>query len=150
MRLSQVRPTIDRRTQPRAPSRRLASTQLTKETNMTALNVLTYVALIGYVMFKRVQGQPIATPKRLFALPIILIVLGYGDLTGGGTMKPIEITLTVIGGVLSLGLGLLRGRADKLSLRDGYPFVKWSAASLLLFVGNLAAKLVLDLINVAA
>ena len=117
---------------------------------MTATNILVYVALIGYVLFKRVQGQPVAAPKRLFGLPIILIVLGYGDVTHGGTMKPVEIALTVIGGALSLGLGLLRGRADKLSDRDGSPFVKWGAASLILFVGNLAAKLVLDLIGVAA
>ncbi len=117
---------------------------------MTFTNVLVYVALIGYVLFKRIQGQPVATSKRLFALPVILIVLGYGDLTHGGTMKPIEITLTVIGGALSLGLGLLRGRVDKLSLRDGSPFVQWGAMSLILFLGNLAAKLVLDLIGVAA
>lgn len=117
---------------------------------MTVTNVLVYLALIGYVLLKRMQGQPVATPKRLFALPVILIVLGYGDLTHGGTMKPIEITLTVIGGALSLGLGLVRGRADKLSLRDGSPFVQWSVTSLILFVGNLAAKLLLDLIGVAA
>jgi hypothetical protein len=117
---------------------------------MSILNILVYVALIGYVMFKRVQGQPVATPKRLFALPIILIILGYGDVTSGAAIKPIVITLTVIGGIISLGLGLLRGRADQLSDRDGSPFVKWGAASLLLFVGNLAAKLVLDLIGIAA
>jgi hypothetical protein len=117
---------------------------------MTATNVLVYVALIGFVLFKRVQGQPVAAPKRLFGLPIVLIVVGYGDLTHGPTMKPIEITLTVIAGAVSLGLGLMRGRADKLSVRDGSPFVKWGAASLILFVGNLAAKLILDLIGIAS
>jgi hypothetical protein len=117
---------------------------------MTVTNVLIYLALIGYVLFKKVQGQPVAAPKRLFGLPIVLIVLGYGDLTHAGAMAPIEIAVTVIGGALSLGLGLLRGRADKLSQRDGSPFVSWGTASLILFVGNLAAKLVLDLIGVAA
>jgi hypothetical protein len=117
---------------------------------MSVLNILVYVALIGYVMVKRVHGQPVATPKRLFALPIILTVLGYGDVTSGAAMKPIEITLTMIGGALSLGLGLLRGRADQLFVRDGSQFVKWGAASLILFVGNLVVKLVLDLIGVAS
>ena len=117
---------------------------------MTVTNVLIYLVLIGYVLFKKVQGQPVAAPKRLFALPIVLIVLGYGDLTHGGAMAPIEIAVTAIGAALSLGLGLLRGRADKLSQRDGNSFVKWGTASLILFVGNLAAKLVLDLIGVAA
>ncbi len=116
---------------------------------MSVLNILVYVALIGYVMFKRVQGQPVKTPKRLFALPIILIILGYGDVTSGGALKPIIIILTVIAGAVSLGLGLLRGRADQISDRDGSPFIKWGAASLILFVGNLVAKLVLDLIGIA-
>ncbi len=61
---------------------------------MSVLNILVYVALIGYVMFKRVQGQPVATPRRLFALPIILIILGYGD-----------VVLAVVG--LSVTIGLI-------------------------------------------
>jgi hypothetical protein len=117
---------------------------------MTFLNILVYVALIGYVLFKKVQGQPIRAPKKLLALPILLIVLGFGDLTSGKTMKPIEIALTVIGAVLSLGLGLMRGQADKVSTRDGSPFAQWGKASLGLFAANIVAKLVLDLVGVAA
>jgi hypothetical protein len=117
---------------------------------VTVLNVLVYVALIVYILFRRVQGQPVKAGRKLFLLPVLLVVLGYGDLTQGAAMKPTEIALTVIGGALSLGLGLLRGRADKLSEREGSPFVQWGAASLILFVGNIAAKLVLDLIGIAS
>lgn len=117
---------------------------------MTITNVLVYIAVIGYVLFKRIQGQPVTTPKRLFALPIILIVLGYGDVTGGGTLTPIAIAITVIGCAVSLALGLLRGRTDKLSVRDGSPFVQWGVTSLSLFAVNIATKLVLDVIGVAA
>ena len=117
---------------------------------MTVANILIYVALIGYILYRRVQGQPVKEGRRLFILPILLVVLGYGDVTHGAGMKPLEITLTVIAGVISLGLGLLRGRVDKLSDRNGFPFVQWGAASLMLFVGNIAAKLVLDLIGIAA
>lgn len=117
---------------------------------MTAANILIYVALIGYVLFKKVQGQPLKAPKRLFALPIVLIVIGYGDLAHGAALKPVQITLTVVAALLSLGLGALRGRADKLSTRNGRLIMQWGALSLALFVGNLAAKLALDLIAVAA
>jgi len=86
---------------------------------MTVANILIYIALIGYILFKRVQGQPVKMGRKLFILPVLLVVIGYGDLVNGSGLKPIEITLTVIGGVLSLGLGALRGRADKLSTRDG-------------------------------
>jgi hypothetical protein len=116
---------------------------------MTFLNILLYAGLIGYVLVKKVQGQPIRAPKKLLGLPILLVVLGFGDMTSG-TMKPVEITLTVIGAILSLGLGLMRGQADKVSPRDGAPFVQWGKTSLVLFAANILAKLVLDLIGVAA
>jgi hypothetical protein len=121
----------------------------TKEIGMTVANILIYLALIIYILSKKVKGQPIGVPKKLFLLPIVVTVIGYGDVTNG-TMKPIEVTVTVIGAVLSLGLGMLRGRADKLSVRDGSPFVQWGTASLVLFAGNIVAKLVLDLVGVAA
>jgi hypothetical protein len=117
---------------------------------MTLANVVVYLALIGYVLFRKFEGQPVGTPRRLFALPVVLIVIGFGDLSHGRTLAPIAIALTVIGAALSLGLGLLRGRADKLSVRDGAPFVRWGAASLSLFAANIAAKLVLDLVGVAS
>ena len=117
---------------------------------MTFLNVLLYIGLIAYVLFKKVQGQPIRAPKKLLGLPILLVVLGFGDMTSGKTMKPVEITLTVIGAILSLALGLMRGQADKVSTRDGAPSVQWDKTSLVLFAANIIAKLVLDLIGLAA
>jgi hypothetical protein len=117
---------------------------------MTVANILIYVVLIGYILFKRVQGQPVKAGRSLFVLPVLLVVLGIGDVTQGATVKPLEITLTVIGATIAFGLGLLRGRADKLSDRNGYRFVQWGAASLILFAGNIAAKLMLDLIGLAA
>jgi hypothetical protein len=117
---------------------------------VTFLNILLYVALIGYVLFKKIQGRPIRAPRKLLGLPIVLIVLGFGDLTSGPTMKPVEIALTVIGAILSIGLGLMRGQADRITTRDGAPFVQWGKASLMLFGVNIVAKLVLDLIGVAA
>jgi hypothetical protein len=116
---------------------------------MTLANVLIYVALIALVLARRFRGHPIGNVKKLFAVPVIVTVIGYGDLTRGGT-KPLEVTLTVIGAALSLGLGSLRGRADKLSERDGSPYVQWGVTSLILFAANIAAKLLLDVIGVAA
>jgi hypothetical protein len=116
---------------------------------MTAANILLYAALIGFVLFKKVKGHPLRAPIKLLGLPIVVVVLGFQDLTGGKAMRPAEITLTVIGAGLSLGLGLMRGQADKISSRDGAPFVQWGKASLTLFATNIVAKLVLDLIGVA-
>jgi|SRR5580658_8491877 hypothetical protein len=115
---------------------------------MSFANVLIYVALIAYVLYGKARGRPMKAPKRLFLLPVLLVIIGYGDAAHGAT-KPLEVTLTVIGGTISLGLGLLRGRADKISYRDGSQFVQWGILSFALFAANLVAKLVLDLIGIA-
>lgn len=117
---------------------------------MTFLSILLYAALIGYVLSKKIQGRPIRAPRKLLGLPIVLIALGFEELTGGKAMKPVEIALIVTGAILSIGLGLMRGQADKITTRDGVPFVQWGKASLILFGVNIVAKLVLDLIGVAA
>jgi hypothetical protein len=116
---------------------------------MTLANVLIYVLLIALVLARRFRGHPVGDLRKLLALPLIVTVIGYGDLTHGG-LKPIAVTLTVIGAALSLGLGALRGRADKVSERDGSPYVRWGVVSLVLFCVNIAAKLLLDVIGVAA
>jgi hypothetical protein len=116
---------------------------------MTAGSILIYVALIGYIGYRRVQGQPVKASRQLFVLPIVLIVIGFFDVTHG-SLKSIAIALTVIGAAAAFGLGLLRGRADKLSDRNGSPFMQWGKVSLILFAGNIAVKLLLDVIGLAA
>ena len=116
---------------------------------MTVGNILIYVALIAYIGYRRVQGQPVKASRQLFALPIVLIVIGFFDATHG-SLKSTAIALTVIGAVAAFGLGILRGRADKLSDRNGSPFMQWGKLSLILFAGNIAVKLLLDLIGLAA
>ncbi len=116
---------------------------------MTFGNVLICLALIAYLLVRKVRGQPLGGPKKLLALPVLVTVVGYGDLTHA-VRTPLDVTLTVTGAALSLGLGLLRGRTDKLSARDGSPFVQWGAASLILFFANVVGKLVLDLVGIAA
>jgi hypothetical protein len=115
---------------------------------MSFANILIYVALIAYILYGKAKGWPMKTPKKLFLLPVIVVIIGYGDATHG-TMKPLEITLTVIGAAVSLGLGLLRGRADKISIRNGSQFVQWGGLSFALFATNLVVKLIFDGVGVA-
>jgi hypothetical protein len=121
----------------------------TGKPSMSFTNILVYVALIAYILYGKAKGWPMKTPKKLFLLPLVVIIIGYGDVTHG-TMKPLEITLTVIGAAVSLGLGLLRGRADKISIRNGAQFVQWGGLSFALFATNLVVKLIFDAVGVAA
>jgi hypothetical protein len=47
-------------------------------------------------------------------------------------------------------IGMISGRADRMSTRDGAPYVQWTWLSLGLFGANLIVKLALDLAGVAA
>lgn len=111
---------------------------------MTLANIAIYVALIVYVVAKRMAGRPVGPTKKLFALPVIAIVIGWGDATRG-LHRPVDISLTVAGCAISLVFGLARGRADRMSTRDGAPYVQWTWLSLGLFAALLLVKLALDL-----
>jgi hypothetical protein len=116
---------------------------------MSALSILLYVAVIVYVLARKVQGQAIVEPKKLFVLPVLVTVIGYGDISGRGT-NGVDVAVTVIASILSLVFGLQRGRVDKMTVRDGFPFMQWGAASLILFGANLVVKALIDLVGLAA
>jgi uncharacterized membrane protein len=116
---------------------------------VTLANIAIYIALIVFVVARRMIGRPVGPAKKLFGLPVIVVLIGWGDATRG-LHKPVDVTLTVVGCAISLLLGLARGRADRMSDRDGAPYVQWTWLSLGLFAANLLAKLALDLAGVAA
>ena len=116
---------------------------------MSALSVLLYVALIVYVLGRKVQGQAVAEARKLFVLPVIVTVIGYGDLSHAG-LGGADLVVTVVGSLVALALGIQRGRVDKVSTREGAPFIQWGVASLVLFGVNILAKIVIDLIGLAA
>jgi hypothetical protein len=107
------------------------------------------VALIVFVLARRVKGQAVPAPKKLFLLPLLVAFIGLQNVSHA-KMNAVDITVVVAGAVLSFALGLLRGRTDKLSTVDNSPWVSWSAASVSLFAVNVLAKLALDAGGVAA
>jgi uncharacterized membrane protein len=116
---------------------------------VTLANIAIYAALIIFVIARRMIGRPVGAARQLFALPVIVVILGWGDATKG-LGKPAAVTLTVAGCAIALVFGLLRGRADRISTRDSVPYVQWTWLSLGLFAANLLVKLCLDLVGVAA
>ena len=116
---------------------------------MTLGNIAIYLALIVFVVARRMIGRLVGPVKKQFALPVVAIVIGWGD-ASKGLHKPADVALTVIGCAISLALGLARGGADRLSTRDNAPYVQWTVLSLGLFAANLLIKLALDMAGVAA
>ena len=51
---------------------------------MTLANIAIYLALIVSVVARRMTGHPVGPARKLLALPVIAIVIGWGDATRGG------------------------------------------------------------------
>jgi hypothetical protein len=115
---------------------------------VTLGNIAIYLALIVFVIARRMIGRPVGPVKKQFALPVIAILIGWGD-AAKGLHKPVDIAFIVIGCAISLVLGLARGGADRLSTRDNAPYVQWTVLSLGLFAANLLIKLGLDVAGIA-
>ncbi len=110
---------------------------------MNLTTVAIGVALIAFVLSRRVKGQAVPAPKKLFLLPLLVGFIGLQNVTHA-KMNDVDITVVVAGAVLSFALGLLRGRTDKLSMVDNSLWMSWRAASVALFALNVLAKLALD------
>jgi hypothetical protein len=115
--------------------------------NLTSIAIA--VAVIVFILAKRLKGEAVSAPKRLFVLPIVVGAIGLENISHA---KPNAIAIGVIvaGSALSLGLGMLRGRFNKVTLVNGAPFVAWTAGSVAVLVINLLLKLALDAGGVAA
>ena len=116
---------------------------------MTFTTIAVAIAVIGFVLARRVRGEAVREPKKLFLLPIVIGVIGVENVSHA---KPnsVDIAMIAIGAALSLSLGLLRGRLDKVTLVEGSPYMKWGIGSVIVFGVNLLAKVVLDAVGMAA
>ena len=72
---------------------------------MSFANIVFYVGLLILLVYKRVQGRPIATAKQLFLLPVVVSILGIEDLSRP-RLDAIDIAVAVAGCALSLVLAL--------------------------------------------
>jgi hypothetical protein len=115
---------------------------------MTLTAIAIYVAIIGFILFRRLRGEAVADIKKLFVLPVIVGAIGLENISHA---KPNAIALgaIVVGSALSLGLGALRGRFDRLSIVNGAPYMAWTAGSVVILLVNVLLKLVLDVGGVA-
>ena len=116
---------------------------------MNLITIAIGVGLIVFVLARRVTGQAVPSPKKLFLLPLFVSFIGMQNVTHA-KMNTVDITVVIAGAVLSFALGLLRGHTDKLSMVDQSSWVRWGAASVGLFAINVLTKLSLDAAGIAA
>jgi hypothetical protein len=104
------------------------------------VTVLLVIAGVAYVMWSRMQGQPLKA-KRLIVLPALYLVLGVGDLKGHETAG--DIAFLAVGLGLSVILGAARGSTIELSVRDGALWQRYRGITVGLWLTLIASKVVL-------
>jgi hypothetical protein len=116
---------------------------------MTITTVAIAVVLVVFVTARRMRGEAVSVPKKLFLLPVVVAVIGLQNLSHT-KLNAIDIGVIAAGCALSLAFGLLRGRLDRVSLMNGVPHMAWSVGSVAVFAVGVVSKLALDLGGVAA
>lgn len=87
---------------------------------MSALEILAVIGIIGFVIFRQIQGEPLRG-KRTVVLPAILTAIGFSDLRGNsGHLQPADVTCLVIGAIGAAVIGAGFGTIMRLESRNGY------------------------------
>jgi hypothetical protein len=111
------------------------------------LEVVLIVAVIAYVLVRRMLGEP-AQGKRMLLLPVILT--GVGLLSYAKAPESATGTWVLVGSVVvSIVLGFLRGVSIRTLDRDGIVFMKYTALTLVLWAVNLGVKFGINLLVAA-
>lgn len=105
----------------------------------TPVEVVLIIAAIGYLMVRRLTGEP-AQAKRMLILPAVLSVIGLNDLSGH-VKTPLSLGFLTATAAVAVLLGAARGASVRISQRDGLAFVRYTGFTVLLWGVNLAVKL---------
>jgi hypothetical protein len=115
---------------------------------MTFTTIAVALALIAFVLVRRIRGEAVTTPKKLFLLPLVVGAIGLQNLPHT-KLDAVDVVVIAAGCALSLVLGLLRGGLDRVSMVNEAPYMSWSVASVVVFAVNVLSKLALDAGGVA-
>ena len=86
---------------------------------MSGIEIVAVIALIGYIIFRQVQGGALRG-KRAVALPAILTLVGFLNLRSAGHLTSADILCLVIATAGSAAIGLAFGAITRLESRGGY------------------------------
>ena len=124
---------------------------------MSAIQVLAVIGIIGFIIFRQVQGEPLRG-KRTVLLPAVLTVIGFLNLhgSGGAHLSGADITCLAVGIAGSAVIGLAFGVVTRLDSRGGYLWAQLPPHGLWLWAALVAWRVVVILVatgvhaNVAA
>ncbi|GGF09829.1 DUF1453 domain-containing protein [Williamsia phyllosphaerae] len=103
------------------------------------LEVIIAIAVIGYLLARRVLGEP-AEGRRMLLIPAILTVIGLVQTTDV-SQSGLSLGFLAATTVVSVLIGVLRGASVRVFERDGLVFMKYTAVSVGLLVANVLIRL---------
>lgn len=106
---------------------------------MSIPTILLIVLGVGFVLARRMIGEQVEI-KGLLILPLVLTGIGVSQLGGIHDVDAATVTFIALSVVLSVGLGLVRGRTVHLGERHGELWMRYRVSSVGLWVLNLAIK----------
>jgi hypothetical protein len=114
---------------------------------MSAIEILAVIGIIGYIIFRQVQGEPLRG-KRAVLLPAILTVVGFANLrgSGGAHLTADDIACLVVGTAGSAVIGLAFGAIMRLESRGGYLWAQLPLRGLWLWAALVAWRVVAILV----
>jgi hypothetical protein len=108
---------------------------------MSGIDILAAIALVGYIIFKQVKGEPLRG-KRAVLLPAIVTVIGYTDLhVGTAHFSTADILCLAVGLGVSILIGLGFGAATRLENHGGYLWAQLPVRGLWLWAAMFASRI---------
>jgi hypothetical protein len=119
-----------------------AQTSPQEPTVPVAVQIVLVIAVIGYVIARQLQGEPLRG-KRVVLLPVILAVIGLSDLGDAHSARPVDLVLLIAGGLIAAGIGVGQGALMHLESRDGGLWGRMPLVSLWLWLALIVSRLLL-------
>jgi hypothetical protein len=105
---------------------------------MNLLTALLAVAAIGYVLVRRLAGEPLEG-RRLVILPVVLLIIGATQLNGVHA-TPLDVAVLVVEGVAALGLGAVRGLTVHVYGRGGHLWYRYRPITIVVWLGSILLR----------
>src|ERR1700730_10042734 len=108
---------------------------------MQPVQIILIVALLIYVIVRRLQGLPLRI-GRVLVVPLVVLALGVSQLTH---LEARDIALLTVEAVVGLGLGALRGGTIALYERGGYLWFRYRPVTVAIWLATVAVRVVLQI-----
>ncbi len=106
---------------------------------MAVAQVLLILVVLGYVMARRLAGQPYTT-GRLFTVPAIMVGYGLYQLASVH-VRADAAALLAVEALAGLAFGAARGLTIRLYQRDGHLWYRYTPATVALWLVAIGARL---------